>query len=65
MAGGAYVAGGHMWQGCAWQGACMAGGHTWLGAMHGGGVCGGGEACIVGKMVIAAGGTQTTGMHSC
>ena len=47
-----------------WGEACMAGGvHgggcAWQGCVHGGG------ACVAGKMAIAAGGTHTTGMHSC
>ena len=58
--GSAYVAGwGMHGGGRAWQG----GGHAWLGGMHGGRghVCQG--VCMVGKIVIAVGGTHPTGMQ--
>ena len=61
MAGGACMAGGHVWQGGmhegerhVWQGACMAG------VMHGSGCM-----CMAGETPTAADGMHPTGMHSC
>ena len=47
-------------EGACLVGACMAGGHAWPG-----GVCGRGGACVAGETATAAGGTHSTGMHSC
>ena len=47
--GGCVVKRGYVWLG----GACMAGGGY------------GGRACVAGETAIAAGGTHSTGMHSC
>ena len=47
--GGVHGRGGH-----AWQGTCMAGGHAWQG-----------HAWQILRDTVRAGGTHTTGMHSC
>ena len=47
------VKGGHAWQGMCMAGACVEGGHVWQGGMH------------ALERATEAGGTHTTGMHSC
>ena len=59
---GAYVAGGLHGRGTCMAGACMVGrGRAWLGAC----AWWGEGRCVAGKTAIAAGGTHSTGMHSC